>query len=220
MDQLWSDLETEVRRFVRRLLLEALLYPVTILLAASVGALVLAGYFPDALDTERALRDLWWGVAGVTILSMPLTGRYRLFRLRQEWYRAFARVTHHLEKRPGLVHALEYAARSGTAPFRGTLADAAGDCACGTAPAEALRNRGCPREIYRCIALGTSERNVVIRLREAFQERSEKIRRRMAPAERLAPAAAITVVGLLLLWIVVRLVLPVLEMLYTGGMYG
>lgn len=220
MDRIWSDLESELHRFVRRLALEAIPYPAVILLATAAGATLLARRFPEAFATWTIVQDLWWGLTGIMLLTLPLADRYRLFRLRQEWYRAFARVAHGLDRRSGLVHALEYAARAGSGSLQDALLEAAGACASGTEPAEALRIHGCPGEICRCIARGTSEPDAVIRLRAAFTARATRLRHRIAPAERVGPAAAITATGLVLLWVVVRLVLPVLEILYSGGAHA
>jgi type II secretory pathway component PulF len=220
MEPLWRELESELRRRLQRTVVGALPYPLVVIVAAGGGAFVLNGAYPDLVAGPVLLRDLWWAAAGSGIAVVPLLARYR--RLRQEilWYHGMARVCAGLDHGVGLVSAVERAAVATPPPLGSTLEEFARHCSVGGSPAQALRIRGCPAPLVRSFTAMTGEKETARCIRKELARFAEILRARFVVLERLAPAVATSIAGAVLLWLVIRVALPVLTALTTGGLYG
>lgn len=220
MNQIWVETEGDLRRFFRRIIAEALLYPTLVTGAAIAGAIVLSRTYPDTARPIVLLRDLGWVAPVSVLLALHGLEKLRQFHTHQGWYRAFALIAHKLQENCGIVHALEYASHESPEPFRTLLRESALECSGGTGPVAPLQHRGCPPELRLCVTESRNEKDLGERLGELFRTRREEIRGKIAPAERFAPALGVLAAGAVVLWMVIRLVLPVLETLYTGGWHG
>lgn len=219
MDPIWRESDRRFRRTGQRLVAEALLYPAAVLLAAGIGAIAMTRTYEGLIDRSAVTRDLWWAGTVTIVLAGSMCNRYRRVTHHRQWYRALARVCAHLDRRTGIVGALERAAAATPGPAGRDLRAAAYDCSGGTPPGQALRIRRCPERLTTRIESSKSETDLVRRLRREFERDAESTNRRLRVLERLAPAATTVGAGLVVLWIVVRFVLPVITALMTGGIY-
>ena len=219
MDPIWLESDRQIRRTRQRLVAEALLYPAAILVAATLGAVAITHTYRGVIDPGAVVRDLWWAATATMMLTGSVVNRYRNVTYHRQWYRALARVCAHLDRRKGLVGALERAAAATAGPPGPALTSAAYDCSGGTPAGHALRLRHCTARLVAQIEASNCEADLVRRLRREFQRDAERTTRRLRVLERFAPPVTTTGAGIVVLWMVVRFVLPVITAIMTGGMY-
>ncbi len=115
--------------------------------------------------------------------------------------------------------ALEKAAREEEEPHRDVLLTVAQEFSTGVSPGSALADRRCPRALAHCFTAAGNEDDLVQRLRDTLRSRAEKYTRFIQAAERLAPVTAIAGAGSVLLWLVIRVAIPILTHSLSGGLY-
>ena len=219
VEPLWRDLEADLQRRTRRIAAGALPYPLIVVAAAAGGAILLNRTYPGLVTGRILLRDLWWAVTGSGIVAVPLIARYRRMRGKILWYHGMARICTGLERGAGLVYAVERAALETPPAMESLLMEFVRECSAGGAPDQALSVRGCPAELVRSFTTTTGEIETARKIRKELGRYAEVLRARFEMLERLAPAVTTAAGGTILLWLVVRVVLPVLAELTTGGLY-
>lgn len=220
MDQIWADAERERRHATRRLFAEAVPYPTSICIAGGFGALILARTYPGVVETTVILEDLWWALVINGIVALPVIERYRRYRHRILWYQGMAWVCRYLDEPGGLVAAIERAAEATPEPVGSSLAGVAFACSTGIPPARALRDQYCPEQLATRVETGGSEREFAELLRREFRCFAKTIGDRLQTATRVTPAIATALAGVVLLWLVVRVALPILTTVFIGEWYA
>lgn len=210
-NEIMVEFHARRRALMVRAAAEAGIYPVVIIVWATIFALVVTGSTSYRIPPLRAslMRD---GVMLSAVLMAIAPGGLRYLHRQQHhlrWLTYWGAVRCRLEEGWSLSSALVPGDRSAWHVPRAALAHG---IARGTDPEALLVSLGCPPTFAALVAEATSESQLERLLARHLQEATETHIHRLSLRLRLAQPAGILVAGAVVAWVVVRVVRPALEL--------
>lgn len=210
MDWSWNQFERELRREKRRIVATAIPYPALLLVLAAAGALVLYRAYPLEATTAAMMKDLQWIVPGAVLGAAAALGPVQRWHDTLQWYRTVAALQEQLAKGSGLSRSMAVLSRGAPGRMGHAWHRAVQRQRAGYFPERALEHHGCPRPIVQAFARSTSEEELAHHLGNALCQYSRRTVNQLGEAARFAPSCGVAAAGVVLLWVLIRVVVPVL----------